>query len=319
MPCLLSGVKIKNNDMAFKNFNLKTSDGTVLVCYKWENKSPNFVVQIAHGMLDHSGRYDKFAQFLNKNGAVIYSEDHRGHGKTAGNLENIGHLADKDGMNKVADDILLLNDHIKSEYPDLPIVVVGQSLGSILLRLALIKDKDFADICIFTGAGADPGIKGRIGLFIISFLKLFGGKKRNKSLNNLLFNDFNKPFKPVKTPFDSLSRDEEVVKAYMNDPYCVHVPSVQFFYDMVKASIFVNKKSNILKTDLSKPILFVSGSMCAVGEFGKGITKLFENYKSYGVKDVELKLYKDGRHDILNEINREEIYNDILKWISNRI
>jgi len=302
--------------MSFKNFNFKSPRGTNIVGYKWENNNPKFTVQLVHGMNEHAGRYDEFAQFLVKNGGVVYANDHIGFGKTAGDISNVGHMADENGMEKAADDILVLNQIIKSENPNLKTIVLGHSLGSFLTRLAFIKTSEFSDLQIYTGTGADPEFKGRIGLFIVKFLKLFGNKKRSKFLNKILFDEFNKPFKPAKTPFDSLTRDEKIVEEYMNDPLCTQIPSVQFFYDMAKLSIFVNKKENILKTDLSKPVLFVSGSMCPVGDFSKGITKLYTNYKETGVNDVELKLYKDARHEILNEINRDEVYQDILDWIN---
>ena len=305
--------------MSFINYTIQSSDSLKLVCYKWEVENPKFAVQILHGMNEHMGRYDEFARFLTKNGIVVYGEDHRGFGKTANGVENIGHVSDKDGMNKIVEDTVLFHKHIKSENPNLPVVLLGHSLGSFLARMISVKYLEIADLYIFTGSGGDTGVKGRIGLLLASTLRLFGSEKRREFLNKVLFQEFNKSFKPAKTAFDSLTRDEKIVKKYMNDPFCTQTPSVQFFYDMANISFDVNKNKNIEKTDFEKPVLFVSGSMCPVGENSKGIKKVESIYKKIGVKDVQLLLYKDARHEILNETNRIEVYQDILSWTLSKL
>ncbi len=312
--------KVNGSKMNYKNFKLKTPDGTEIVCYKWEHEKPTFAFQIIHGMMDHSGRYERLAQFLNKNGAVIYSEDHIGHGKTAKSISDIGHMADKDGLIKATEHIIFFNQYIKSKHPDLPVVVLGLSMGSTMARLALMNDKKFGDLVILAAASGKPGIKETFGLGVVRILKLFGSKKRNASFNKSVIDNMNKSFTPGKTAFDAFSRDEERVKDYLSDPFGIKiVPTMQYFYDLLSAVSYVNKKKNILNSDLSRPLLLISGSMDPVGEFGKGISKLYNDLKLYGVKDIELKLYEGARHGILDEINYQEVHDDILTWITQRI
>lgn len=305
--------------MKYKNYELTVSDGKKIVCYKWEVNNPKAIVQIVHGMSEHAARYDEFAQFLNENEISVYAEDHRGHGKTAVSVERVGHMADEDGMTKVMEDVVMLHKEIKENNPNIPVFILGHSMGSFISRMLSYNYPDIADGFIYSATSAHPGIKGTAGVKLAALIKAFGKRNRSKLFDSIAFGDFNKKYKPNKTKKDWLSRDEQVVADYINDEYCMQIFSAQFFYDLATATIDINEETNIKNSDLTKPILFISGDMDPVGEYGKGITKVVDKYKELGAGDVTFKLYEGGRHEMLNEINRKEVYSDVLNWIVSKL
>jgi alpha-beta hydrolase superfamily lysophospholipase len=305
--------------MAFKNFELTTNDNKEIVCYRWEIKNPKAIVQIVHGMSEHAARYDNFAMFLNSNNISVYANDHRGHGKTAGTIERVGHAADEDGLTKTMEDVAQLNNYIQKENKGIPIFVLGHSMGSFISRLLSYTYPDLAKGYIFSATSAHPGIKGTAGVKLAAFIKTFGKRKRSKFFDTVAFGDFNKKYKPNRTKKDWLTRDEKIVDEYINDKFCMQIFSAQFFYDLASITIDINNDNNIKKSDLSKPILFMSGDMDPVGEYGKGISKVVDKYKELGAKNVDFRLYDGGRHEMLNETNKDEVYADVLSWILSKL
>jgi alpha-beta hydrolase superfamily lysophospholipase len=297
--------------------------GTKIYTQRWSPDDSNSVkgaIQISHGMAEHSGRYKEFAEFMTNNGFVVYANDHRGHGKTAGNINNVGFIDENEGWQLVVDDILQLSNIIKEENPKLPIFLLGHSFGSIVARAFLAKYGNTYKGIILSGTTGSDGLLVSAGKFIASMQGFFKGKnKKSQLLNSMTFKDYNKKFQPAKTEFDWLSRDHERNLDYINDPYCGGVFTNRFFFDMLDMISFINKKSSMQNVPTNIPLLFISGEMDPVGEFGKGVKKVYNKYKNHGVKDIELKLYKDGRHESLNEINRQEVFNDILNWLNKHI
>lgn len=305
--------------MVYTNYELTASDNKKIVCYKWEVNNPVAIVQIVHGMSEHAGRYDEFAKFLNENNISVFAEDHRGHGKTAGLIERVGHMADEDGMTKVMEDVATLYKDIKAKHPNTPVFVLGHSMGSFISRLLAYSYPDIADGFIFSATSAHPGIKGTAGVKLAAFIKLFGKRNRSKLFDSIAFGDFNKKYKPNRTKKDWLSRDEKIVDDYINDDYCMQIFSAQFFYDLANITIDINEDTNIKNSDLTKPILFISGDMDPVGEYGNGITKVVDKFKELGAKEVTFNLYEGGRHEMLQETNRKEVYLDVLNWIKSKL
>jgi alpha-beta hydrolase superfamily lysophospholipase len=305
--------------MAFKNYELTTSDNKQLVCYKWDIENPKAIVQIAHGMSEYSARYEAFAQFLNSNGIAVFAEDHRGHGKTAGSIGRVGHVADEDGMTKIMEDVVLLYKDIKKKYSKIPVFILGHSMGSFISRMLAYSYPEIYDGFIFSATSAHPGLKGTVGVKLAALIKSFGKRNRSKLFDSIAFGDFNKKYKPNRTQKDWLSRDEKVVDDYIKDKYCMQIFSAQFFYDLASVSIDINEDTNITNSDLTKPILFISGDMDPVGEYGKGITKVVNKFKELGASDVSFSLYEGGRHEMLQETNKSEVYKDVLTWILAKI
>ncbi len=278
------------------------------------------VVQIVHGMAEHSERYNEFAEKLVSEGFAVFANDHIGHGKTANEIEKLGYFADTDGWQKVVDNLKILTKMIKSEFRDLPLFLLGHSMGSFLLRTLMIQDKGKIDGVILSGTAADPGILGMVGLFLVkNEIRRKGKKWKSKLMTKLSLGSFNKAFKPAKTEFDWLSRDEKIVKKYIDDPYCGTIFTSGFFLDMLNGIKYVNKKQNIEMISKNLPILFISGEKDPVGNNGKGVRKVYNNFKKSRIQNVNIDLYPEARHEIFNEINRDDIYKKVIKWIKKNI
>ena len=299
---------------------LKSHDNTEIVYFKHTANEPKGVVIITHGMAEHAQRYDAFASFLNKNGFVVYAHDQRGHGKTAGNVERLGFFAEKNGWQKVTDDLGELVKLAKNENPNLPVFLFGHSMGSFITRTYIIKNSKQINGAILSGTAGSAGLLGKVGLFVTAIIMLFN--KRNSPsalLDKLSFGDFNKAFKPNRTKFDWLSRDDEQVDKYINDPYCGTVFSVGFFNDMMKGLELVNDKNTASKINNDLPLYFFSGDKDPVSKNGKQVIDVFNMYKKAGIFNVSIKLYENARHETLNETNKDEVFNDILTWLNSKI
>lgn len=299
-------------------FTFKSSDETEIFTYKWipDDSKIKGIVQIAHGMAEHAERYDRFAKYLNKNGYIVYANDHRGHGKTAGAIEKLGYLADEDGFELLVKDLQTLSSIIKEEYPSLPLFLFGHSMGSFAAQRYIMLNGNDLDGVILSGSNGKQGLMLKIGSIIANReIKKHGRKAQSQKLHDLFFGGFNKSFTPSRTEFDWLSRDEKEVDKYIDDPYCGTVFTGGFFYDFLTGLIEVEDKNNIELVSKDLPIYIFSGGQDPVGKFGKGIINLYNRYKIHGVEDLKYKLYKDGRHEMLNEINKDEVMNDVVAWL----
>ncbi len=303
--------------MTEETFTFTSTDGQNIHVYKWlPDNSPWLVLHIVHGMAEHAERYRDLANFLTKNDIAVYAMDLRGHGKTAGTLENFGFFASKDGWEKVLEDLHSLNTIISKEHKGLPIVMLGHSMGSLFTRAYISKYPDTADGAILSGTSGQGGLLVAMGKTIAALQGIFKGKKaKSNLLNSMTFKDYNKAFKPAKTEFDWLSRDEEIVKKYVEDPWCGGVVSNRFYYDLLSLVSFINRAETYITTPKDMPLFFISGEQDPVGEFGKGVKKVYQKYLKSGQKNTSIKLYPGARHEVLNEINRQEVYNDILNWL----
>lgn len=302
-------------------FTFKTKDQQDIFVYQWSPSSDAVgVIQIAHGMAEHAGRYHRFAEYLTGKGFIVYANDHRGHGKTAGSLEKVGFFAQKNGWHLVTDDLKQLTDMIAEQNPGLPIFLLGHSMGSLLIRTYLTKYHENIKGVILSGTSGESGFMVKMGKMVSKILASVKGKKAPcKMLDQMSFGKFNQSFKPNRTKFDWLSRDEAEVDKYIDDPYCGAVFSTQFFNDMLSGVDYNNQAENIAKIPKDMAVYFIAGSLDPVGEKGEGVKRVFNGYQKAGIKDVELKLYPEARHEILNETNKQEVYQDITNWISKRI
>jgi len=307
--------------MALSVHTFNSHDGNTIAYYKNtpENES-KAVMLITHGMAEHAKRYNHFAEFLNQNGFVVYAHDQRGHGETAGKIEKIGHFADKNGWQKVSDDLAEMVKIAKNENKGLPIFVFGHSMGSFVTRTYLIQHSEDVNGAILSGTAGSAGILGFVGNIIASVIMIFKRKTAPSPLmNQLSFGSFNKAFKPNRTDFDWLSRDEKLVDKYVADPFCGTIFSIRFFKDLINGLEYVNKLKNAEKIRKDIPLYLFSGKKDPVSKNGKQVSDVFNMYKKAGIKDVEMKIYPEARHETLNEINKEDVYNDILNWLNNKI
>lgn len=270
-------------------------------------------------MAETAQRYETFAKVLTKNGYIVYINDHRGHGKTAKIIENVGHLAEKEGFRCLVEDMYTLTNIIKKENEDLPIYLFGHSMGSFASQRYIMDYSNNLSGLILCGSNGKQGIILNLAHLIINReIKKYGRRSKSNKINNLIFGG-EIIRRNEKTKFDWLSRDKEQVEKYINDPFCGVVCSCGFFYDLVQGLKEIEDKENLKKVPLDIPIYIISGDKDPIGKNGKGVLRLRDRYIKLGVKDVTCKLYKDGRHELLNEINREEVFEDIFLFQKNQI
>lgn len=307
--------------MKSSTFEFKTSDGKSLFTYLWEpeeNITKKGIIQIIHGLAEHAKRYERFAKEATDRGFIVVADDHRGHGKTAKNEEELGYLGDKNGFSLMVEDEYLLTKHMKEKYPNLPYFILGHSMGSFILQRYMEEYGKELNGAILSGSAGPNPLLLYPGNFIAKIVLLFNGpRKKSKFLNDLSFGNYNKAFKPNRTEFDWLSRDEKEVDKYVEDPLCGFVCSTSLYYFLTKGMIEMHKKHNMNLIPKSLPIIILSGSKDPVG--ATTVPKLFKIYLNLGITDIEMKLYNDARHEILNEINREEVTRDIFGWVERHL
>lgn len=272
------------------------------------------IFQIAHGMAEHSERYREFAQHLCSRGYAVFLSDHIGHGKSVSDNEHLGYFGEEKGEETLVEDIYGLTLLIKAKYPQVPIFLFGHSMGSFVARSYASKYGNELTGTIFCGtSGPNPGAS--IGALIASVIAdKKGAFYRSEFINNLAFGSYNKKIKPSRTPFDWLTRDESIVDAYIADPLCGYLFTAAGYRDMFKLLKQVSAKTWYKQIPSDLNILLISGNADPVGDYGKGVNEVYKLLKSSAHSFVSLKLYDDCRHEILNELNRQDVYSDIADW-----
>ncbi|MBQ2110380.1 MAG: lysophospholipase [Clostridia bacterium] len=302
-------------------FTFPSSNGsTAIRVRKWEpDSAPRGIVQIAHGVAEHCERYDEFMTFLAANGYIAAANDHLGHGKSIRDDGDLGFFADKDGWDLVVSDMHKLHELLRAEHPELPFFLFGHSMGSFLTRTYLIKYPDELTGAIICGTGQQsPALVGAGNAMAKLICSLRGARHKSIMLNNTAFGSYNKDFQPIRTPCDWLSRDEANVDKYVADPLCGFVPTAGLFRDMMGGISFIGKKENIEKMRKDLPVFFIAGAKDPVGESGEGVKRAYGAFLDAGMKDVRLKLYDECRHELLNELNKDEVMADVLEWIESK-
>ena len=284
------------------------------------DKPPKAVVQIAHGIAEHIARYDPFMFFLAENGYVAVGNDHLGHGLSAENEDGLGIFDTQNGWTYAVDDMKALRDQVRQEFHDIPYIFFGHSMGSFLTRTYLIRYPDPYDAAILSGTGQQSPALINAGFFAANLLTLLRGPGADgKLLNDMAFGSYCKKIDNPRTPFDWLSTNEENVDRYIADPLCGFVAKCSMYRDMMGGLKFLTKQSNIDKMNKDAPIYFMSGAEDPVGDYGAGVEKAYRAFCDAGLHDVTMKLYPGGRHEMLNETNREEVMQDILAWLDQRV
>ena len=301
----------------------KTHDGETIFYYKWLAKEDvNFkgVVQIAHGVGEHAGRYKYVAKKLQKAGYTVYANDHRIHGNSVKNSDYLGFYDGENYFSDAVEDMRQLTEIIKQEHPNQKIILLGHSMGSLLSRDYVTKYGNDLDALILSGTANFMRGLGAFGLFSAKVISKLNGKHRsNELLKNLFFTHFNKKFKPNRTKVDWISSDKKQVDLFEADPLRIEDFSISVYLDILKGSKKINDTNTFKETPKNIPILIFSGDKDPVGEMGKGVKKVAKNYKKAGVFDVTLKLYEGGRHEMLNEVNKKEVQKDLINWLNERI
>lgn len=268
-------------------------------------------------MAEHRKRYEEFAQELNKAGYIVYTNDHRGHGETAKDDYELGFIAEHNGWSTVISDVYRLTEIIKKENSQIPIFLFGHSMGSFIIRTFITKYGKEVDGAIICGTGQVNKTPLSLAMSIAKLEKvLLGSKKKSLFIERLLFAFNNKSIKPKRTKYDWLTRDTKFVDQYILDDYCGFRCTTSFYIDLLSGMKYLADIDNYRKIPSDLPMHFISGEKDPVGNKGLGIKKIVENYKSAGIKDIEYKIYPKARHEILNEVNKEVVYGDIIKWLN---
>lgn len=314
--------------MQTKNFFMTMSDGFEIAINRWlpdENTEIKGIIQLHHGLSEHSLRYDRFGSVLAENGYVLNAYDMRGHGKTAQNAEEknkgkYGKLADKDGFKRVIEDLHEITSAVKNDFPGKKIVVMGHSFGSFVTQGFIENYGNEADLCILSGTAGPMALAEGPGKFIASLMCLINGNdKPSPFLKNVSFSGYNKRIQNPQSPNAWLSSDPQSVMLYDSDAWCQIQLTTSFYRDMTAGLSYIHKKANMKKIPQNLPILFMYGSEDPVGGYGKTIKKLIQIYIDNGIQDIEEICYEGDRHEPLNEVNREEVERDILEWIAKKL
>lgn len=278
------------------------------------------IVQIAHGIAEHIGRYEDFMAFLAANGFAAVANDHLGHGETSKNNVEKGLFALKNGWTYAVDDMARLHDLMSKEYPDMPYILFGHSMGSFLARTYAIRYPDKFDLLILSGTGHQSKALLFGGCLMADTLcRVKGAGAWGDTLNKVAFGSYCDRIENPRTPCDWLSRDEAVVDRYMADENCGFVCKNGLYRDMMHGIRFIMDPKNLERMDRTKPVYFMSGKEDPVGDYGEGVERAYKAFCDAGCTDVKMKLYPGGRHEMLNEINRDEVYRDILTWINSKL
>ena len=277
------------------------------------------VLQIAHGMVEFIDRYENFAAFLASKGILVVGNDHIGHGGSVKSEEDWGYFGEN-GNRILLDDMHELTRLTKEKYPNLPYFLLGHSMGSFYARQYIAEFGDELDGAIIMGTGLEPLFVVKGGMFLCKLIALFKGwRYRSNFVNQVAFGSYGKKFEPLRTRADWLSKDEALVDWYINEPRCSFLFTLNAYYSMFEGIARLHDKKLLEKVPKDLPIFFVSGEDDPVGSFGKEVVYSVETLKEVGVKNIDLKLYPNDRHEILNETDKETVYADLYEWLMKHI
>jgi len=279
-------------------FNFTSSDGLRVACFRWDSVGPaRGVVQIAHGSGEHIGRYRETIEVLNSAGLTVYGNDHRGHGRTAPDAVHMGDFGEG-GFDLLVEDMFRLSRIAKSDNPGMPFILLGHSMGSFAAQQYVLDRSHEIDGLILSGSGALDGLAASTSLAL--------------SHTNVL----NQKFEPARTPFDWLSRDPLVVDAFISDPLCFSELQPASLASFLSAAPRLSNPISLSKIRDDLSIYLFSGSEDPIGQQLDGVELLIQRYEKAGIYDVSHDFYRGGRHEMLNDINREEVRERLLAWIS---
>lgn len=298
-------------------FFITVSDGTMLEVKRDKAKHDTIgVVHFLHGMSEHMGRYDKLVNSLNQQGYDVIRHNHRGHGKHLDDKQK-GHIPN---LELAADDTYEIAQTICTRYNDIPYIVIGHSMGSMVARIFAYRYPHAAHGLILIGTMQHSKLKSIPAMIALKLITIFCGKKRRmKWLNNSMYKSFNKNIKDVHSDNDWLSSDRNEVKRYEKDPNSGFLVSNQLIYQVVKQQIATSNSKVMKQLNPNLPILLISGKEDPLGEYGNGIRRLGKIYKQAGIQHITVQLYKNKRHEILLENDSETTWQHMYEWIEKQI
>jgi len=301
--------------------SVSAPDGHPIPVRAWPGADrPRAVMHLCHGMAEHGGRYNDLARFLTAQGITSIAHDHRGHGL---NLEGnpVGHFADQSGWRKVIQDVGAVQEWIRNQYPDSPVLLMGHSMGSFIVQSYLINQHPAPALAglILSGSNLDQLLRLRILRAMISAIRRISGPRANSGLiHRMTFGAFTRSVSGARTEFDWLSSDAEQVFDYIQDPLCGFQCTVKLWQDLGEGLMEISRPANLQKITGNLPVLILSGDRDPVGQFGKGPRALAEAYRKTGHTDVQVQVYPGMRHEPFHEENRNRVFEDLLAWVDKR-
>lgn len=295
-----------------------TVRGIDVTGYTWEpeQESPRAVLVISHGMSENMARYDDFANFMAQQGIFVAGKDHLGHGATAQSSEGLGYFGPVEYDNIQNADFHKLVHLVRAMHPKTPLFILGHSMGSFLVREYITEHGEDLNGAIVCGSGDMNNISVSFGRMLVDFMSLFKGQTfRSRFVQKMMFGKFNSHIPNPRTPMDWLTRDTHVVDEYMRQRDNGFIFTLNGFMHMLLNISRVSQKQTFEKTPESLPILLIGGGEDPLGDWGRALPKLGKKYRAAGVGDVEVKLYPNDRHEVLNELDRDQVYADILEWM----
>lgn len=272
---------------------------------------PVAAIQIVHGMCEFTERYEEFAEFMCKNSIAVYGNDHIGHGSSVKTNDELGYFFTPNGWKDMIADtrrMLLIG---KERFGELPTIMFGHSMGSFVARACMVKFPELIDCVILSGTGSGiPAVTASLAL-VESMIKVKGARHRSDTIWNIAFGKFNSHISMPRTQSDWLTRDKDKVREYISDIRCVTIFTLNGMLNLTKLMAYVNQDRWYENADKKLPVLMMSGTEDPVGDWGKGVMTVYEKLKENGA-NVALKLYDDCRHELVNELNRQQVYEDIL-------
>jgi len=274
------------------------------------------VIQLVHGSCEHVMRYEHFITDLMNQGYVVYANDHRGHGYSVSSSDDYGYFGENDGWSKMVEDLKEINDLIHAKHPDLPIIMLGHSMGSFLARHYAIDYGETINGLILSGTAHHQSFMLNVGKNITRLVRYIkGSKHRSHLIHHLSYGMFNKNIENPITASDWLCYDKEVVEKFCSDPSCGFILTAAGFEDLFTGLLYITDNQNIEKMMPDLPVLLLSGQDDPVGGYGEMVIKSYEAMKEAGLSQVDYKLYPKMRHEILNEKDKFMVYNDIYQWL----
>lgn len=273
------------------------------------------VFQIIHGMAEHIERYDDFACYMAEHGFLVAANDHLGHGKSCPDASKRGYFCKEDSVTVVVRDIHRLKKKVQEKYAGKKYIILGHSMGSLLLRNYLFKYGKGIDGAIVMGTASQPSYITAPGKLLLKIMALFKGwEYRSKMADGLVMGKPNARIENKRTNSDWLTRDEAMVDKFVADEACGFMFTLNGYYTVADAVSRLNSKKNLSKMPKDLPVIFVSGEEDPVGSYGAGVRRAYDQFRAAGMKNVSIKLYPGARHELLNEINRDEAYKDVLDF-----
>ena len=306
--------------MKKENFSFLSAEGkTDIHAVRWIPEGEvKAILQIAHGMSEHIGRYEGLAEFLSNHGILVTGNDHLGHGGSVKKPEDLGYFAEEDGNSCVLSDMETLRQITAKLYPGKPYFLLGHSMGSFLCRQYIAIHGDRIKGALIMGTGDYPALVTSFAKTVCRLQAAFKGwRYRSELVNGLSFGGYNKGY-GEKGGFQWLSGNAENVKKYEEDPLCGFIFTLNAFYGMFTSIHLLSKKDYVKRMPKELPVIFLSGDDDPVGNKGKAVKKVYDQFRSLGMKDVTFRLYHGDRHEILGESDRNTVYKDIEDWITSK-